>query len=261
MSAPISERVAATILLLNDAAQATTTHQLLELYASRRGQVAWNERVRKQFTARRLDLEREWVAAVSWELERRPLPCTRCGSGFVNARGHGTWCTKCVDACAHPGAGRVYGVVARRDGINKPVFACVECGGLIDARKADPRGEHVFRDLRSATEVVPCSRCGRRDGTQNHHWAPRAVFGLDAERWPQSPLCVECHGIWHRTMRRAGGYRLPAEQQGDTLPSAAACCRCGQITPRERLTTELVFGGEACTACAPVSTGPLGEHS
>lgn len=45
-----------------------------------------------------------------------------------------------------------------------------------------------------------CSRCGRRDvPLQVHHWAPRARFE-DADDWPTSALCHDCHIAWHRVM-------------------------------------------------------------
>jgi len=45
-----------------------------------------------------------------------------------------------------------------------------------------------------------CSRCGRRDvPLQVHHWAPRARFE-DADDWPTSALCHDCHVSWHRVM-------------------------------------------------------------
>lgn len=46
-------------------------------------------------------------------------------------------------------------------------------------------------------ENVPvCSHCGSLGG-DNHHWAPKEIFGNDAGNWPQSCLCVKCHILWH----------------------------------------------------------------
>jgi len=43
-----------------------------------------------------------------------------------------------------------------------------------------------------------CARCGAR-GAEEHHWAPRALFGKDqAERWPKDFLCKPCHDELHR---------------------------------------------------------------
>lgn len=42
-----------------------------------------------------------------------------------------------------------------------------------------------------------CARCGARD-TELHHWAPRAMFAEDADKWPCDYLCIKCHAIWHQ---------------------------------------------------------------
>ena len=47
-----------------------------------------------------------------------------------------------------------------------------------------------------------CSRRGcEREAVEDHHFAPRAVFGQDADEWPRALLCVEHHIEWHRRMR------------------------------------------------------------
>ena len=46
---------------------------------------------------------------------------------------------------------------------------------------------------------VRCARCGAR-GVEEHHWAPRAIFGPDAERWPKDYLCGSCHTEWNRAV-------------------------------------------------------------
>jgi hypothetical protein len=38
---------------------------------------------------------------------------------------------------------------------------------------------------------------------ETHHWAPRAVFGPDSDRWPTSPLCPRHHQEWHRRVNAA----------------------------------------------------------
>lgn len=42
-----------------------------------------------------------------------------------------------------------------------------------------------------------CARCGQR-GAELHHWSPRAIFGDDADSWPQDYLCKGCHDEWHQ---------------------------------------------------------------
>jgi hypothetical protein len=47
-------------------------------------------------------------------------------------------------------------------------------------------------------EAPRCARCGAR-GAEEHHWAPRAIFGKEsADDWPKDFLCKACHDEWHR---------------------------------------------------------------
>jgi hypothetical protein len=39
--------------------------------------------------------------------------------------------------------------------------------------------------------------CGRTLQCEEHHVAPRVIFGADADRWPLVYLCRECHMRWH----------------------------------------------------------------
>ena len=43
----------------------------------------------------------------------------------------------------------------------------------------------------------PCQVCGAW-GTELHHWAPRALFGIEADHWPTAWLCVPHHAEWHK---------------------------------------------------------------
>lgn len=45
----------------------------------------------------------------------------------------------------------------------------------------------------------PCERCGSQDGTERHHWAPHHLFS-DADDWPTSYLCRQCHTRWHQVV-------------------------------------------------------------
>lgn len=55
-------------------------------------------------------------------------------------------------------------------------------------------------DWTSATP--PCVVCGAR-GTELHHWAPRHLFGEEADLWPTANLCPACHTRWHTTVEGA----------------------------------------------------------
>lgn len=46
------------------------------------------------------------------------------------------------------------------------------------------------------TSTLCCERCGA-ESAEIHHWAPRHIFGKEADAWPTSPLCVRCHREWH----------------------------------------------------------------
>jgi len=45
----------------------------------------------------------------------------------------------------------------------------------------------------------PCERCGGYQRIERHHWAPRHLF-TDADRWPMSNLCRQCHMEWHHVV-------------------------------------------------------------
>ncbi len=41
-----------------------------------------------------------------------------------------------------------------------------------------------------------CEHCGASPA-EEHHWAPRGLFGREAFDWPTSFLCRGCHMRWH----------------------------------------------------------------
>lgn len=42
-----------------------------------------------------------------------------------------------------------------------------------------------------------CEACWRIALVQEHHWAPRHLFGAEADFWPTALLCDICHKRWH----------------------------------------------------------------
>lgn len=42
-----------------------------------------------------------------------------------------------------------------------------------------------------------CEVCGSIENLENHHWAPRHLFGDSADLYPISLLCKKCHLEWH----------------------------------------------------------------
>ena len=84
------------------------------------------------------------------------------------------------------------------------LFCCTECGERTQhfvfkkvAKAAQKKGL-VIRDIPPAynKKRPRCEVCGA-DGAERHHWAPYALFGSDADHWPQSFLCPSCHRRWH----------------------------------------------------------------
>ena len=59
-----------------------------------------------------------------------------------------------------------------------------------EKREAPLLKHAVFKD-------ESCGRCGKNHSLQRHHWAPYHLFE-DADEWPVSYLCVDCHYLWHR---------------------------------------------------------------
>jgi len=111
-----------------------------------------------------------------------PNTCPHCKSSadnlwelrsLVNAGGHHTY----PWVCRH--CGRVLFFEKKSDVIN---------AGLTPA----PIGPRCSRPV--------CAVCGH-EGAERHHWAPSAVFGDEANRWPTSFLCQQHHAQWHRLMK------------------------------------------------------------
>lgn len=49
-----------------------------------------------------------------------------------------------------------------------------------------------------------CEVCQRAGPVEQHHLAPRAIFGSESERWPSVWVCRGCHERWHAFMRTPG---------------------------------------------------------
>jgi len=55
----------------------------------------------------------------------------------------------------------------------------------------------LFAKRRAEIANRKCEVCGEGHA-QWHHWAPRYLFGSEAEKWPKSLLCQSCHTRWHQ---------------------------------------------------------------
>lgn len=107
------------------------------------------------------------------------ISCTKCGSNQIS-----------------------FGVHINYSGATTVIARCDKCGRNPDAKKPfynvkdfDIQSLPVFIDDRPNSE--PCAVCGTRKGTQYHHFAPKHLFGFDAEKWPGAYLCDEHHKEWH----------------------------------------------------------------
>ena len=149
-------------------------------------------------------LMREHVEAQAARLDRRDHDsCIRCErpSRFGEAV-----CRECRSSCTHPLPAA--GWIRKSNGDQQPAKRCLFCGAVSacgPVRRGDPIDDWCLRDNVDRSE--PCARCGSTDGTELHHWAPRNTFP-DANAWPTSYLCRDCHHAWHRTM---DGYRWHAK--------------------------------------------------
>lgn len=125
----------------------------------------------------------------------------------------------CPDCCCHPGL--IRGYMLKGNGQACPQALCPSCGHRGDISRHDlaPVLDVVLRDNteRNWNSDKTCEHCGSR-GCELHHFAPRAIFN-DADSWPTAWLCTECHRLWHRAMRSAGGYSLPEDKRVGERPT------------------------------------------
>lgn len=100
-----------------------------------------------------------------------------------------------------------------QSGAESFVWVCVGCDRLAPFGgdlwiAADKVYERLTRNQIQSLPLLmdrPTSRCAKCNsrGVENHHWAPKAIFGDDAENWPQDYLCKPCHDLWHSKMSGA----------------------------------------------------------
>lgn len=112
------------------------------------------------------------------------------------------------------------GVLRQSDGKFQVRFYCVSCprpsyngASWISDSLPDPYGLIESFNLWGSIKVDnvrwdrPCAKCGdRTSGVQEHHWAPRSIFGIEAWDWPTAYLCVRCHEEWHLRTGLADKY-------------------------------------------------------
>ena len=71
-------------------------------------------------------------------------------------------------------------------------------GQFIQHEKIKEQGIDIDRlpIIENYSEYFQCAVCGKL-GAELHHWAPKHLFGDDAEAYPQSYLCHHHHMRWH----------------------------------------------------------------
>ncbi len=91
------------------------------------------------------------------------------------------------------------GTIECRNGTTQYKTYCLKCGGKSGPLPRMLLSQLSVQDLQpiSVHEIAPCDRCGSTAGSELHHWAPWHLFD-DADQWPTSYLCRECHMEWHR---------------------------------------------------------------
>jgi|SRR5688572_4542290 len=95
------------------------------------------------------------------------------------------------------------GLVIAANGRRCLRFRCTKCFGITNQDRftggLDLSDLPIFEDNR----IGKCERCGEL-GTETHHWAPTAIFGIESHQWPTAQLCRVCHSEWHSMMKTPG---------------------------------------------------------
>ena len=89
--------------------------------------------------------------------------------------------------------------------ISQVYWQCQDHMGGIDSPRKNIKHDVLARHdididrlpiVENYSEKFVCVVCGKI-GAENHHWAPRYLFGDECDSWPQSDLCRGCHQRWH----------------------------------------------------------------
>jgi hypothetical protein len=90
------------------------------------------------------------------------------------------------------------------NGAQVVVARCSNCDRVPNMKQPFlPKAEHpnwqaypLYQDNTEFSEPCVIRGCGRKD-TELHHFAPRALFGNEADDYPTGWLCQYHHDRWH----------------------------------------------------------------
>lgn len=136
--------------------------------------------------------------------------CLRCKWGTANPGDLICWtCAIGITrrACPHDGTPELL-IYRFANGHQNPQVRCRACYKTMRTpRLRDINPDMVEGEVRDFRKLPNCARCGRDDAIEIHHWAPRQLFPDDADDWPTSPLCPDCHHRWHVTTGTATKFK------------------------------------------------------
>jgi hypothetical protein len=115
--------------------------------------------------------------------------------------------------CACFGVGYELGILVCGNEVRQYKLRCCGCGYRNPATvshkllTAEERETAEVWQVNEPTYTPPCERCGAPEPTQEHQWAPQALF-TDADEWPTAWLCQKCHSRYHQIMTPCDLYRI-----------------------------------------------------
>lgn len=87
----------------------------------------------------------------------------------------------------------------------KGVYWCVTCGELAHGGSSWTSLRQLSADVIAALPRLPASEescwvCMKTAVLEEHHLAPHAQFGVEADLWPTVRVCNDCHRKWEDRM-------------------------------------------------------------
>lgn len=99
------------------------------------------------------------------------------------------------------------------------LWGCIYCAQRVGSDFI-PRSRVADNDLWGLPTLTPapptereqCPVCKQPSLLEEHHLAPKELFGDEADLWPQARVCRDCHERWHAVMGLSiGGPPVSAE--------------------------------------------------